>query len=105
MIKKHGILLIVRSSVIKSIYFRPNIYSTAASNIYLEQAPQNCEPSELKNYDDQNIKEESIKYEQESVFNNSASNTSVSDSEEDKYEESAPQDLSMISYRENKNKL
>ena len=67
--------------------------------MHIEQNHQKVEGGDSGHYD----KDESTDIEQHSVFNDSVSTESVSDIAEDKEEESVPQDLSMISHRENQN--
>ena len=84
--------------------FRQKLYTpSSTSYVHVDQNCQKVETGESMRFDKRAENEESIEVEQQSVFNDSLSTKSVSDIVEEKDDESVPQDLSMISHRENQN--
>ena len=69
----------------------------------MEQTRQNCGTGESLHCDQQHENEKAIGIDRQSLFNGSFSSESVSDISEEKEGESVPQDLSMVTHRENQN--
>jgi len=89
--------------MISNEYKRQNIYNNCPPYVHLNQTLKNGETGENDLYSSKQAEKEVTLEVEPQSFNDSASNESTSDITDEKEDESVPQDLSMISHRENQN--